>query len=97
MDRLIYTLLTGLQRMQESQGVTAHNLANVSTPGFRREMLAMQQAWLAPGDGRVLATRVQAGGESPHDLFRPGRVEAMASSSSALEGHKPPVSSKLRE
>lgn len=74
MDRLIYTLLTAMQRSQESQSVTAHNLANVSTPGFRRELRAMQQAWLAPGDPGTMATRVQAGGESPHDLMRPGRV-----------------------
>lgn len=74
MDRLVYTLLSSMQRSQESQGVTAHNLANVSTPGFRREMLALQQAWLDPG-GPALVTRVQAGGESPHDLLRAGRLE----------------------
>jgi len=77
MDRLIYTALTGLQRNQEAQSVTAHNLANAQTPGFRREMAALSSGWLDTGGGSgALATRVQSGGESPHDLLRSGKVEA---------------------
>ncbi len=78
MDRLVYTALTGLQRSQEAQAVTAHNLANANTPGFRREMLAMSAGWIMPqqGDtGSALTSRVQSGGESPHDLLRAGRVD----------------------
>jgi flagellar basal-body rod protein FlgF len=75
MDRLIYTALTGLQRNQEAQAVTAHNLANAVTPGFRREMAALSAGWIAP-EGSALTARVQSGGESPHDLLRPGRVES---------------------
>ena len=76
MDRLIYTALTGLQRNQESQAVTAHNLANAQTPGFRREMAALSSGWLdTSGNSGALATRVQSGGESPHDLLRPGTIE----------------------
>ena len=76
MDRLIYTALTGLQRNQEAQSVTAHNLANAQTPGFRREMAALSSGWLnAANGGGALATRVQSGGESPHDLQRAGAVE----------------------
>lgn len=74
MDRLVYTALSGLQRAQEAQAVTAHNLANASTPGFRREMAALSAGWLA-ADGAALSGRVQSGGESPHDLLRPGRVD----------------------
>ncbi len=77
MDRLIYTALTGLQRNQEAQSVTAHNLANAQTPGFRREMAALSSGWLdTAGGSGALATRVQSGGESPHDLLRAGKVEA---------------------
>lgn len=75
MDRLIYTALTGLQRAEERQQVTANNLANAQTPGFRREMAALEAGWLAPG-GAALSSRVQSGAESPHDLLNAGRVEA---------------------
>jgi flagellar basal-body rod protein FlgF len=74
MDRLVYTALTGLQRAQEAQSVTANNLANVSTPGFRREMAALSAGYVA-GGGAMTGARVQSGGESPHDLLNPGRVE----------------------
>lgn len=74
MDRLIYTALSGLQRNTEAQAVTAHNLANANTPGFRREMAALAAGWVNPGGDR-LASRVQAGGESPHDLLRAGAIE----------------------
>lgn len=74
MDRLIYTALTGMQRLEESQRVTAHNLANAGTPGFRREMAALSAGWVS-GEGSAITTRVQAGGESPNDLLSQGRVD----------------------
>ncbi len=74
MDRLVYTALSGLQRTQEAQAVTAHNLANASTPGFRREMTALSAGWITQA-GAALTSRVQSGGESPHDLLRAGRIE----------------------
>lgn len=74
MDRLVYTALSGLQRAQEAQAVTAHNLANAGTPGFRREMAALSAGWLS-SEGAALSARVQSGGESPHDLLRAGRIE----------------------
>ncbi len=73
MDRLIYTALTGMQRAQEAQGVTANNLANLSTPGFRREMISLSTGWLVAGSPAGSA-RVQSGGEAPVDLRQPGRV-----------------------
>ncbi len=75
MDRLIYTALTGLQRTQEAQTVTAHNLANLSTPGFRKEMSLLSAGWLT-ADGGPQSARVQSGGEASVDLFTPGRIEA---------------------
>ena len=74
MDRLIYTALSGLQRATEAQAVTANNLANAQVPGFRREMAALSAGWTV-SDGAALSSRVQSGGESPHDLMNPGRVE----------------------
>ena len=75
MDRLIYTALTGLQRTQEAQTVTAHNLANLSTPGFRKEMSLLSAGWLV-GDPESQSARVQSGGEASMDLLSPGRIEA---------------------
>ncbi len=74
MDRLIHTALTGLQRAAEAQAVNAHNLANSQTPGFRREMVALGAGWLQ-ADGVAMSARVQSGGESPHDLQRPGQQQ----------------------
>ena len=37
MDRMIYTALSGMESAQTRQRVTASNLANAQTPGFRRE------------------------------------------------------------
>lgn len=74
MDRLIYTALTAMQRSEERQRVTAHNLSNAQTPGFRREMAALAAGWMS-APGAQLSTRVQSGAESPHDLLNGGRVE----------------------
>ncbi|MGL6042765.1 MAG: flagellar basal body rod protein FlgF [Sandaracinobacteroides sp.] len=74
MDRLVYTALTGLQRAQEAQGVTAHNLANAQVPGFRREMASLAAGYLSPG-GAAASARVQSGGEAPNDMMNAGRVD----------------------
>jgi flagellar basal-body rod protein FlgF len=42
MDRLIYTAMTGAKHLLEQQAVTAHNLANANTTGFRAEMNAFR-------------------------------------------------------
>jgi flagellar basal-body rod protein FlgF len=38
MDRLIYTAMTGAKHIMEQQANTAHNLANLSTTGFRAQL-----------------------------------------------------------
>ena len=57
MDRLIYTALTAMRAQQAAQAVTANNLANAGTPGFRRELSALTARWL---DGGGDDTRAQA-------------------------------------
>jgi flagellar basal-body rod protein FlgF len=74
MDRLIYTSLTAMQRLTEAQGVTAHNLANANTPGFRREMLSFSAGFLVAREAEVV-TRAQSGAEATHDLLRAGKAE----------------------
>ena len=39
MDRLIYTAMSGAAQALEQQSVTANNLANASTTGFRAQQI----------------------------------------------------------
>jgi len=41
MDRLIYTALTGMDAAMNRQRMTANNLANANTPGFRQELFSV--------------------------------------------------------
>jgi flagellar basal-body rod protein FlgF len=43
MDRLIYTAMSGAAQALEQQSVTANNLANASTTGFRAQLSAFRQ------------------------------------------------------
>jgi flagellar basal-body rod protein FlgF len=50
MDRLIHTGLSALKAAMARQTVTANNLANASTTGFRTEMTSVRPLWLnGPG------------------------------------------------
>ncbi|MEQ1508916.1 MAG: flagellar basal body rod protein FlgF [Sphingopyxis sp.] len=50
MDRLIHTALSSLRGAMARQSVTANNLANVATPGFRAEVSSAQARWVnGPG------------------------------------------------
>lgn len=42
MDRLLYISMTGARQNMLAQGINANNLANVSTPGFKADFLAMR-------------------------------------------------------
>ncbi len=57
MDRLIYTALTGMNAAMDRQRATANNLANASTPGFRKEVFAVTPATLRDGslEARAIA------------------------------------------
>ncbi len=46
MDRLIYTALSGMRGAMSRQTVTANNLANANTAGFRAEMNAARSLWV---------------------------------------------------
>jgi len=59
MDRLIYTALSGLDAAMTRQRVTANNLANASTPGFRAESFAATTMTLK---GNALEARAVASG-----------------------------------
>ncbi len=76
MDRLIYTALTGLVAKQRAQAVTANNLANVETIGFRREVVAAEGRYLrGPADlGAASISRAQTGAPSVATPMAPGRI-----------------------
>jgi flagellar basal-body rod protein FlgF len=57
MDRLIYIAMTGAQQTFEHQAVTAHNLANAGTAGFKSETVAFRPAHV---QGPGLPTRAYA-------------------------------------
>ncbi len=82
MDRLIYTSMTGASAAAHRQAVLAHNLANVSTNGFRAEMSNFRSVPLqGSGAGtRVFALEATSGHvETPGPVQRTGRsLDAMA-------------------
>ena len=40
MDRLLYVAMTGAKQLMQAQSLVSHNLANVSTTGFRADLAA---------------------------------------------------------
>lgn len=71
MDRFIYTAMTGAKHTMGQLGNTAHNLANVQTPGFR-EMLSSFRA--VPVDGVSADSRAFVVDSTPGSDFTPGAV-----------------------
>ena len=54
MDRLIYTAASGAKHILEQQATTSHNLANVSTTGFRAQIDSFRAVQV---EGGTLPTR----------------------------------------
>jgi len=73
MDRLIYTSMTSARYLLERQATLAHNLANVSTTGFRADLVAMRAV---PVQGDTAATRVDAVETTTGSDFTPGPMES---------------------
>ena len=57
MDRMLYVAMTGAEETLRAQGVNNHNLANLSTNGFRADLAAFQSRAV---DGTGYASRVYA-------------------------------------
>ena len=73
MDRMIYLSMSGAKAMMQRQDTLAHNLANVSTPGFRAELQAFRAV---PVQGSGASTRVYALESTPGYDASPGPVTA---------------------
>lgn len=73
MDRMIYLSMSGAKATLQRQDVLAHNLANVSTTGFRAELQAFRAV---PVQGSGASTRVYALESTPGYDATPGPVSA---------------------
>ncbi|MEC5344844.1 flagellar basal body rod protein FlgF [Brenneria populi] len=62
MDHAIYTAMGAASQTLEQQAITANNLANSSTPGFRAQIAAMRAV---PVEGPSLATRTLVVASTP--------------------------------
>lgn len=71
MDRMIYLAMNGARQLELAQTVNTHNLANVSTTGFRAD-LASVRALEIKGEG--LPTRVYAAAEGETIDFSHGSI-----------------------
>ena len=59
MDQLIYTSLSAMRVLMQKQVVTANNLANVNTTGFRGDMTNSEAVYM-PSGGDSISARAQA-------------------------------------
>ncbi|HET9188189.1 MAG TPA: flagellar basal body rod protein FlgF [Acidothermaceae bacterium] len=59
MDRFAYTAMSGMRAALAAQDVTAHNIANASTPGFRRDTGISQSRALSGFGDRIMAAEAQ--------------------------------------
>ncbi|MCL6556162.1 MAG: flagellar basal body rod protein FlgF [Burkholderiales bacterium] len=72
MDRLIYLAMTGARNVLAQQATNSHNLANISTPGFRAQLDAFRAV---PVVGALLPTRTYAVDATVGTDFRPGVIQ----------------------
>lgn len=72
MDRLIYTAMSGAKQVLEQQNTVSHNLANVTTSGFRAQMDSFRAV---PVVGPGAATRIVVVDASVGNDFRPGVIQ----------------------
>ena len=71
MDRMIYLSMSGAKATMQRQDTLAHNLANVSTTGFRAELAAFRAV---PVEGSGASTRVYALETTPGYDASPGPI-----------------------
>lgn len=72
MDRMLYLAMNGAKHLLLQQASTAHNLANVSTPGFRAELNAFRAL---PVVGGGMPTRTFVVDSTTGSDFTPGAMQ----------------------
>ena len=60
MDKLVYLAAQAAKNTMRRQENIANNLANVSTPGFRSELMAFRSAPILGGDGNAMAYSMES-------------------------------------
>jgi flagellar basal-body rod protein FlgF len=73
MDRMIYTAMTGAKHILEQQATTAHNLANVTSTGFKAQVDSFRAVPVI-SDG--LATRAFVVDSTVGADFNPGAIQS---------------------
>ena len=78
MDRLLYVAMTGAKQLMQAQTLVAHNLANISTTGFRADLARFEAA---PVEGPGYPSRVNTvasglGFDSSQGPHHPDRLAA---------------------
>lgn len=85
MDRLAYTAMSGMRAVLAAQDVAAHNIANASTPGFRRDTTTTQARQLSGFGDRVLAAEAQLRAQmNPGTVNQTGRSLDVAVQGNAM-------------
>ncbi|QKJ86760.1 Flagellar basal-body rod protein FlgF [Paramixta manurensis] len=72
MDHAIYTAMGAASQTLDQQAVTASNLANASTPGFRAQLNALRAV---PVEGLSLPTRTLVAASTPGADMSPGSLD----------------------
>ncbi len=73
MDRGLYVAMTGAKQIMQAQAVNNHNIANLSTIGFRADTVAFDSE---PIYGPGYATRVNAVAGDAGTDFSPGVMQS---------------------
>jgi flagellar basal-body rod protein FlgF len=73
MDRLIYTVASGTKHIMDQQATTTHNLANVSTTGFRAQIDAFRA--VPVGGDALLDTRAMVVSDTVGADFSEGPLQ----------------------
>ena len=72
MDRVIYIAMTGAREVTRQQAAVSHNLANISTHGFRQELNVFRAL---PVVGEGAKTRAFVLETTPRTDFTPGTIQ----------------------
>ena len=73
LDRIAYTAMTGAKHTMGQLANTAHNMANVHTPGFREVVTAFRAV---PLEGEQSDSRAFVVDSTPTAMFNPGPIES---------------------
>lgn len=72
MDRVIYVAMTGAREVTRQQAAVSHNLANISTPGFKAELNVFRAL---PVVGEGARTRAFVLETTPATDYTPGAIQ----------------------